>query len=480
MPNLIILAIIAFAWYGFGLPAPFGAEIRTLVGAISPWAPLLLALYFVKDAVSDILRGVWTWISIALKALAAIVLALLFTVSVFPIMVADTFLLGDFAQFLWKYEVGPLALIALSAFAYWAVSGFQGHGIAQKYLAVMIAIGVASIGWGYLSGIWLNTARLTYWVNGGTVYVEPAASVWVKPGDRIAVSAFGRVVSTETVRDPATGLLARIEVVSPPQGDLERLIGDEERPQGELELVVHRRRQGTVTDRRVPLKKVQAGPSDIAGFDLGYYTGGYHLRGEAQIPAGAEGRLLIGFNSLQPSSGWVRMTVALNPHQSLVGRMTAQRGYQSVLGFLFIGVVIFGGAGFVTKILIPQDMGLARFAVVLAAIVLFLATVRAGVTNIAGVSPWYETAGLVGVNVPQAAKRPAPRQQQVITLQPGVWVSVGESVPGARPVTYDPVMAVGDVWVQLSDGVTRRLIGRETLVGARGFMGGAGPVVAQW
>lgn len=383
MPNLTIVALVLLGLYLLGwLPQ----ELQDVIGALTPWAPLLVALYFLQSAVGDVLKGAWRMVETFVKFIVSAIFAAIFLIFVFPIMLADTFLLGSMAQWMWKFQVGPLLLVIASGMALGLIRLWEGklsYEFSKRFLASAMILGVALIVWGYVSESWTNTHRLIFTIRGGRVFADPAGSVQVKAGDVIRFSAFGRAIAR----------VGGTDVPYPPQGDLFDPLGPEETPRGQIQLVV-RDRAGT--EQAVPVTNVTSGERTIAGIiDLGYYTGGYYAEAEAKIPARLAGRLKIAFVGVTPHSGTMRLTLQLNPHRSFIGRMLAHSEYLGVLGMLGLGLAVFGGLAALNHFLVPKEMGALRFWLNVAAVVFFLATIAAA-TAVTGVSPWQGIAKSIG------------------------------------------------------------------------------------
>lgn len=441
MSNLLIIAAIALLWYGLPvIPAPFKEEVRNIVGTTAPWAPLLIGLYLLKDAVKALVEGVWRTTETALKTIVALLFFVVFLVFVLPVAVLDTILLGWMAQWMWKYQVGTLALVALSLMAISVINIYEGrmsYAAAKKYLVAAVLVGVGSIVWGYVSQDLTGTKRVTFRVRDKVVYSDPAASVRVKGGDRIRFTAFGRVRHTN---------YKGVAKFYSPQGDLEDLFleaGDEEEhPRGELAFVVlHPRRD----PERILVENLESGVSDIGGLDTGNYAGGYAIRGEATIPGGAEGRLSIGFYGLYPESGLIRLTLQLNPHRSLVGRMMELRDYVGVLGMLALGLGIVAALGMVMKLMPAGGMkGVAFVALFIAGYVFFIATVGAA-RRATGVDAFRSLGRLTFPTGVSARAGAGGGYEVVARVAPGRQENLARHVPaGAR---WDVSVNEGEVWL---------------------------------
>ena len=275
-----------------------------------------------------------------MRFVGGVLFLLVFLVMIVPVMAADTFLLGSLSHWMWKYQVGTLAVVALSAAAIGILLWKDGKLTSEfsiKYLAFFAVLGAASIVVGWSQDYFGGVQRLGVEVAKGTTFIEPAASIKLKGGDHIVVKAFGRV--TVGGKD------------YPPQGDTRRPIqfGDWYRPTGEMQILVWKAGQPAV---EVPLENIKSGAETVGGFDL-YHDVGYYIEAEATVSEKAFGYLDVGWFNLpagQPDSGFVRLTIQVNPHLTAKGRLAKLPWYVSLLGILMFILAAEMGASYLAAV----------------------------------------------------------------------------------------------------------------------------------
>ncbi len=315
MAALILGAIGRFPWY---------AEVGQAIRQLAPYLPLILAMWLLSGVLKDVIQGVKDFFTIRFKFVGGVLFLLVFLVMIVPVMAADTFLLGPLSHWMWKYQFGTLAVVALSAAAIGILLWKDGKltsGFSIKYLTFFAVLGVVSIVVGWSQDYFGGVERLDVEVVNGTTYLDPAASIKLKGGDHVVVKAFGRV--TAGGKD------------YPPQGDIRHLIqfGDWYRPTGEMQILVGKQGQPAV---EAPLENIKTGAETVGGFDL-YHDVGYYIEAEATVPEKAVGYLDVGWFGLptgQPDSGFVRLTIQVNPHLTTRGRLAKLPWYIGVMGIL--------------------------------------------------------------------------------------------------------------------------------------------------
>ncbi|MDP3785092.1 MAG: hypothetical protein Q8R12_03385 [bacterium] len=376
--------------YGFPLTSwfmPWSNEFAALLQHVIPWAPLLIGLYLAQPLIG----GVNAILGNVGRLVLGVFSAILFVVLIFPVMIADTFLLGDLAHWMWKHQAAPLVLVVLSGLALY-VRGQVSEEFIRKYLITAVIVGVATIVLGYLGDSWMNSSRITFTVRDGKVYSDPAEGIWVKGGDHLTFTAFGQVKSSGKSYGP--------------QGDLLDVIGYG--PKGELQFLISQRGG---RDLRLPVQDLKSGAEEIAGFDMGYLAGGYRAKGEVWIPEGleGEGRLSVAFHALVPEFGSLRFNLRVNPEASVVGRMQAQTGNIAVFWTLGFVLLLAGAVGYL-YFLVPAPVN--KFVPVLGGIVAVIVffNVMDMATKVTGINVYREMGELVpsfpGGSSATAAPRP--------------------------------------------------------------------------
>lgn len=308
---IILLFAALYGMPGLGRLMPFQDEIRALIGTLLPWAPLLVALFMMRDTAGRVFQGIWDLVNKTITVVAAVLYGIGFVAFVVPVMIADSLLLGPLTMFIWKHQVFQVFMVILTGFAYYYATRVAPT-IAKKYLAGFIILGCVTVFGSFISQWVVDSQWLIFKVKTGASYPDPAQSIVVREGDRIVFTAFGRTVADGKIYSP--------------QGDLEDRRPDPPspwpRPLGELKLVVMR---ADGTEAIVPIQNIKSGPRKILRWDLGNIAGGYNITGEVRIPLGAgEGRLGIEFFGLAPTDGHLRLTLIVNPGQTFVGRIVSR------------------------------------------------------------------------------------------------------------------------------------------------------------
>ncbi len=310
-PSTVLLAALLLFGYGTDYIAmPFESNVRTAFDSAAPWFPALVATWFLQDIIKALLIGAGRGVGVVARFIVAVALCLLFLVFIFPIMIADTFLLGPVAHWLWQHQVGPVTLVVLSALAYYAWGG-ETKEYVRKYLLYAAIGGAVIIALRYAAEQALNTRRVVYRVSApGVLYANPPRSIFVDggaDGAEVVFSAFGRIV--------AGG------VNYPPGGNAADPVPDPHSlwyvGRGQIKFLVFPFRGAPPVE--VPVEPLQEGIVAVAGLDAGYYAGGYYLRARALIPPEVKGWLGVGFQGITPDDGFVRLVISLNTRATKLG-----------------------------------------------------------------------------------------------------------------------------------------------------------------
>lgn len=332
-PNIVTLIFIVVVLYALGVPIPFMDELRAAIAATVPYAPLLILFFLARGLIANasagiaaVLQGVWT-------AFLTVFGTTVFLVFILPVMIADTFLLGPTAHWLWRNQLGPSLLVILSGFAYW-IHVKQTKWFVETYLLLAIILGVTFVSLCYLVESVSDVYRVSFTAQPGTpvggikMYPDPATSVQVRRGDVVKFSAFGQVVKGEKTYSP--------------KGDSEDLVPylSWMRPRGEMEFLIYPKRGEAPTP--VPITITQPGVTKVAGFDIGFFAGGYNVWGEATMTA--DGWLGVGFYQLDPNIGYLKTVLELNPQQTLLGRLMRVEWYTlTLLWIVAAGILVVAG-----------------------------------------------------------------------------------------------------------------------------------------
>lgn len=420
LAGLLLGATGYFPWY---------SEIGKLIGQLGPYLPLLVGLGLLAWAAKDIMQGIKDLLSTIFKFVGSVLFLLVFLVMIVPVMAADTFLLGSLSHWMWKYQFGTLVLIALSAAGIGILLWKDGKLTSEfsiKYLTFFAVLGAVSIVVGWSQDYFSGVERLNVKVVKGTTFLEPAASIKLKGGDHVVIKAFGWV--TAGGKD------------YPPQGDIRDLtsFGDWWRPVGEMQLLVLLKRGQPAVE--VPLENIKSGAETVGGFDL-YRDFGYYIEAEATVPEKAVGYLDVGWFDLpsgQPDSGFVRLTIQVNPHLTTKGRLAKLPWYVGVMGILVALLLSQVAASYLTALFSNKVWKVTVWAVAVLAFVYTVAALRkvgavdfASTPNVADgvrtVGGWFEDTS--------APKRGGSGGGGAVStghtiLCPGdeVWVNKGEEV----------------------------------------------------
>lgn len=308
--SALIVILVIVALYGMGAPLPFKNQLHKLIDTLIPFAPLLIAIFLLKSSIGDAVKGVWTGTEQLVKGAWGLVMMVVTLTIIFPVMLANTFLLGPLAMWIWKYQAGLIFLIILSGFGLSLLGGISQE-FAKQYLIVAVVIAVATIGWNALTPSLTNTHRIKFTVDTGNVFADPVASIQVKAGDKIKIQALGAVKGGGKTYGP--------------QGDhLDPVPWDNWwQSRGEMMLTIWTNR---TTHFTIPVQNISSGPKQLDMFDFRLFTGGYYMAGETRIPDGINGYLGIDFLDLPDASGIVNLTLQINPEKSTLGVVLSKMG----------------------------------------------------------------------------------------------------------------------------------------------------------
>lgn len=376
---ITIIGVTAIVFVG-ATWSPFQNEIRTILGILGPWIPALIALFLLHSALTQAVATMTDIISRVLKFVLALLMFVAAAIFIFPVMIGNLVMLGPLALWMFKFHVGPIILTILSLLAYALIALYEGRAtwaFAKTYLVIFIVIGFGIVLGGYVYDGLSNTHRIDYKLVAGFPSPDPLESIKVKPGDKLTFDAFGAVWEGGVRRSI--------------QGDEAALIPYDGwyRRKGEMMFrIANTDRRGNVISDTVLGQNLKSGPSSIASIDIGPYTSGYHLSGEAVIPDGVSGHLLVGFFGAAPNEGFVRLTVKVNQSKSqaaAIGRRLMgkekplpdkqeTRAIIRIIGLIVLGSIVIGGgvAGWRAKEGLLFHLPTILLSAVIVAILLFV------------------------------------------------------------------------------------------------------------
>lgn len=316
--SVVFLVLIGAKW------SPFQNELRTILGLIGPWVSVLVGLFLIHNVLTQAVATVGDIISRIFKIILGILMFIASAVFIFPVMIGNLAMLGGLSLWMFKFHVGPIVLTIFSLLALALVYVYEGKAswtFAKAYLLVFIVIGFTIVLGGYVWDGLTNTHRIDYKLVAGFPSPDPLESIMVKAGDKLVFDAFGAVTKN--------GKRQSI------QGDEADLLpyGGWWKRRGELTFLVGKvNAVGKIVAEEIFGEDMKSGPSTIGSIDIGPYTSGYHLSGEVTVPPGVSGRLLVGFYEFEPDTGFVRLTVRVNPADSKGAEVTRRvLGYEKPL-----------------------------------------------------------------------------------------------------------------------------------------------------
>lgn len=207
-----------------------------------------------------------------------------------------------------------------------------------------VVFALASLGVWEQIGVATQTHRVKFQFNAGFYTPDPIESVEVRAGDRIVFDAFG---SVKEVGAPMPRSI---------RGNGQLLThGEWYRQHGELMFRIAHYEAGALVSHPVLIEKFKTGPS--AAMKGGPYAMGYHMSGEARVPQGVSGRLLIDFYRANVADAFVKLSVKILPEKSaaetLGKRILAKekplpdkqesRAILNIVGVVLLASILIGG-----------------------------------------------------------------------------------------------------------------------------------------
>lgn len=217
-----------------------------------------------------------------------------------------------------------------------------GISVVLLVVGLVVALGFALDSLGVFEKIgWSSVVnRIDFAINTNGAVPDPIQSIMVQPGDKLTFDAVGAVTIAKTQKSI--------------RGDSADMVPDGKgwyRYRGELIFLVGQiDATSKLTTTSILGEKIKKGVE--SSVSVGAYKTGYQISGEATIPNGVSGRLLVGFFDAKPDNGFVRLKIKIH-RTDLKERFLAEKNpspekrewriFFRVIGLIAIVGILIGG-----------------------------------------------------------------------------------------------------------------------------------------